>query len=83
MSIGCLTVAFLTAVVAACAVVIVMAAVQKINRGRADTSDIASTLEKLEAAHTELRLLSPKEEADLRSIIDRLQDAILTLQLQR
>jgi hypothetical protein len=67
----CLTVAF----VAACVVVVIESAFQ-IKGGRADTSD---TLAKLTAAHAELRAISEEDATE----IARLQDTLLTIQLQK
>jgi hypothetical protein len=90
--INCLTIVLVATLAAACFGAGTMAVFQ-INRARADIIDTrevltdtieADILQRLKTAQFELRLISQDDPnaPDLRSVIARLQDAILTIQLK-
>jgi hypothetical protein len=91
MSIACLTLAFVAAV-GAFSFGAMMMSVAQINRApdmndnREVLTDIeADILQRLKTAQFELRLIAKEDPnaPDLRSVIARLQEAVITLQLKR
>jgi hypothetical protein len=90
MSIGCLTVIFIVAIAAACFGAGTMSVVQRgadMNDNREVLTDSveADILHRLKTAQFELRLIAQDDPnaPDLRSVIARLQEAVITLQLNR
>jgi ribonuclease PH len=88
--INCAMLALVAALAAACLAVLAMTVVQinrpaDINDNREPDSVEADVLQRLKTAQFELRLISQEDPnaPDLRSVISRLQEAVITLQLKR